>query len=250
MDIELHKDHTSLYQKAELYSRSSMIPKQFRGKPADIVVAIETGREMGMTPLGALRSLDVIQGKVAFPAKTQLALMIQSPSYYWHTISSNAEILKNGVCVMKGARKGWPDGVVQEVTYSIQEAKEARLWASSPSWKNHPADMVKHRCVTRFIDTVFADVLMGITSQEHMEDYLANVSGGDSGEGPKPKAPRPENFDAKEELKRKLAPPKPKPKQKPEPEVIEKESPHSSVAASAQGFEMVWEEAPLPPGVE
>ena len=62
-ELDLHKDHVEIMQKAKLYEQSqSMLPKQFRGKPADIVIAIETGRELGMTPLGSIRSLNVIQG--------------------------------------------------------------------------------------------------------------------------------------------------------------------------------------------
>jgi hypothetical protein len=174
-DLVLHPDHVEMMQKSQVYSRSKLLPKQYRNAPEDCLVAIEIGAELGMSPLGALQSLNVIQGKIAFPAETQMALMIQSKDYHWHTLSSNKEIMETEICVMKGRRKSWPEGVVAETTYSVQEAKDGRLWGSSPSWKNHPADMIRHRCETRFIQTYYPDVTKGIASTEHMEDWQANA---------------------------------------------------------------------------
>jgi len=60
---------------------------------------------------------------------------------------------------------------VAETTYSVDEAQEAGLWQSNQTWRKHPADMLKHRCTTRFIQSYYPDVTKGVKSSEHMEDW-------------------------------------------------------------------------------
>src|SRR5690606_29571439 len=47
---------------AESLARTSFVPKAFAGKPAEVTAAIMAGQEIGLQPVAALRSIDVIQG--------------------------------------------------------------------------------------------------------------------------------------------------------------------------------------------
>ena len=45
----------------ELMSKSDIVPKAYQDKPGNIMVAIQMGGELGLTPMRALRSIAVIK---------------------------------------------------------------------------------------------------------------------------------------------------------------------------------------------
>jgi hypothetical protein len=50
---------------AKLLATSSMVPKQFQGKPEDILVAVQWGAEVGLPAMSALQGIAVINGSWA-----------------------------------------------------------------------------------------------------------------------------------------------------------------------------------------
>ena len=48
---------------AETLARSSMVPKNYQGKPEDILVATIWGKEIGLATMQALQNISVINGK-------------------------------------------------------------------------------------------------------------------------------------------------------------------------------------------
>ena len=50
-------------QFSEMLAKSQMVPKQYQGKPEDILVAVQWGYEIGLAPLQALQNISVINGK-------------------------------------------------------------------------------------------------------------------------------------------------------------------------------------------
>src|SRR3990167_2687883 len=48
---------------AELIAKSNLVPNDFRGKAADILIAVQMGMEVGLKPLQALQNIAVINGR-------------------------------------------------------------------------------------------------------------------------------------------------------------------------------------------
>ena len=48
---------------SEVISKSGLVPKEYQGKPANCLVAIQWGMELGLAPLQALQNIAVINGK-------------------------------------------------------------------------------------------------------------------------------------------------------------------------------------------
>src|SRR4051794_37483407 len=66
---------------AEVLAQSSMIPESYRGKPADVLVAILWGQEGGPGPLEGLEGIAVINGRPAIWGDTALALVRTHPAF-------------------------------------------------------------------------------------------------------------------------------------------------------------------------
>ena len=64
---------------SQMVSKSEFAPKDFRGKPESCLLAIQHGSEIGLSPMQALQSIAVINGKPAVYGDTALAVCIGSP---------------------------------------------------------------------------------------------------------------------------------------------------------------------------
>src|ERR1041385_1655487 len=50
---------------ANLMSTSSLLPKEFQGSAANVLVAVQLGMELGVSPMQALQNIYVINGRPA-----------------------------------------------------------------------------------------------------------------------------------------------------------------------------------------
>lgn len=141
-----------LLQAADLLSKSNLVPKSYRGKPADIVVARLWGEEAGIGMFAALQYLDVIDGNPTVNADGCNALIRRAGHSLWFEMSPDK-------CVAHGKRADTGDGMT--VTWTMQMAKDAGL-ANKQVWKSYAADMLKARATTQIARALFADVLMGV----------------------------------------------------------------------------------------
>ena len=48
---------------AQIIANSTMVPKNYQGKPGDILVAVQMGAELGLKPIQALQNIAVINGR-------------------------------------------------------------------------------------------------------------------------------------------------------------------------------------------
>ncbi|MGV2386215.1 MAG UNVERIFIED_CONTAM: hypothetical protein LOD86_13255, partial [Thermobifida fusca] len=104
---------------AESLARTSFVPRSLQGRPADITAAILTGQELGMQPMAALRSLDIIQGTPSLRAHAMRAL-VQRAGHQIQLVESTPEL-----CRMRGRRKG--DEEWQTVVWTIERAQKLGL---------------------------------------------------------------------------------------------------------------------------
>lgn len=141
-----------LLQAADLLSKSNLVPKAYRGKAADIVVARLWGEEAGIGMFAALQYLDVIDGNPTVNADGCNALIRRAGHSLWFEMSSEK-------CVAHGKRADTGDEMT--VTWTMQMASQAGL-ANKQVWKQYAADMLKSRATTQIARALFADVLMGV----------------------------------------------------------------------------------------
>ena len=75
-DIELHRSSLNFdMEMAAALAKSDLVPREFRGKPSNVLVAIGLGRSLGLEPAQALYGMHVIEGKPSPTAKVQAALV-------------------------------------------------------------------------------------------------------------------------------------------------------------------------------
>lgn len=148
---------------ADLMAGSELVPQAYRGKPANILVAIQLGLELGLTPMRALRSIAVINGRPSMWGDDVLAMVLNSPVCEWVDESDSTD--KQGVCKTK--RVGHPEHVS---IFTLEDARRAGLLQKPGPWQMHTARMLKLRARGFCLRDKYADVLAGlITTEEAMD---------------------------------------------------------------------------------
>ena len=109
---------------ADVLADSSIVPKDFMGKPGNVLVAIQWGMELGLKPMQAMQNIAVINGRPALWGDAVIALVRASAlcEYVHETMSEGG---KTAVCQVK--RRGEAE---QVRTFSMEDAKQA-AWPAS-----------------------------------------------------------------------------------------------------------------------
>ena len=155
---------TEAVEMAKLLSAANMIPKDYAGNPGNILIGMQMGAELGLAPLQALQSICVINGKPSVWGDALLALIIKSGLMDGQPI----ETLENGVATCTVKRRDWDKPTVR--TFSIDDAKKARLWSKAGPWQDYPERMLQMRARAFALRDTFPDVLRGLAIAEEVRD--------------------------------------------------------------------------------
>lgn len=148
---------------AETLSKSSLVPKAMTGKPADILVAMEHGLQLGIPMMQAIQDIAVINGKPSMYGDGLLAVVQGHKDYEWIEEKVINEV---ATCIIK--RKNHEQ---HSVTFSKEDAKKAGLWGRPGPWSQYPERMLKMRARGFCIRDIFSDALRGIKTEEEVNDY-------------------------------------------------------------------------------
>lgn len=165
-------DFDGAWRIAQAVVRADMAPKGLE-TPEKAMVAIMHGMEVGLTPMAALQSIAVVNGRPSIWGDGALALVRASGAM--ETIRETIEGQGDAMaarCVVK--RKGEPDATTG--TFSVEDAKKAGLWSKSGPWTQYPKRMLQMRARAFALRDGFADVLRGLHIAEEVQDIPARAA--------------------------------------------------------------------------
>lgn len=152
---------------ASVLAKSSLIPQSFQGKPADVLVALQYGAEVGLKPMASLRGIAVVNGKPGLYGDALLAVVQRSSLYAGH-VETFDEQTQTATATFQ--RKGVETAFV--ATFSQADAEKAGLWRKAGPWTNYPKRMLALRARAFALRNGFADVLGGADMAEELMDYI------------------------------------------------------------------------------
>lgn len=159
-------DLAGMLEICDQISRTNFIPGQFRGKPSDVLVAIEMGQSIGLRPLVALQLISVINNKPALYGDGAIAVVKARGGRVFEQELRDPETGKFlGVrCIAR--RAGHPD--VEQI-FMLEDAQDAGLLdnlKSTDPWKRYPRRMCRFRARGYALRDQFADWLHGVALTE------------------------------------------------------------------------------------
>lgn len=150
---------------AKIIASSDMVPKDYLGKPGNVLVAVQTGAELGLKPMQSLQGIAVINGRPAVWGDAMWALIVSHPDFEGfrdeNTDTQSTVWLK---------RRG--QGEIMR-SFSLDDAKKAGLQGKQGPWTTAPKRMMQMRARAFAARDLFPDALKGIKSVEEIRDYAA-----------------------------------------------------------------------------
>lgn len=190
---------------AQMFAKSALVPKDFHGKPEDVLVAIQLGTEIGFAPMQALQSIAVINGRPSVWGDGFLALIMSSLLYADHDEFYEVPVermvdvpyvderdiarTKPELRIVMERREGliaddlkkdstcavctfWRRGKNMPVTrrFTVAQARKANLLSKSGPWTTYPDRMLLMRARSWAGRDCYPDLLRGIRTAEEALD--------------------------------------------------------------------------------
>ena len=131
-----------------------------------IVLSIQHGLEIGLSPMQALQNIAVINGRSTIWGDSALALCKRHRDWGWIKESIEGEGDKRrATCTVK--RKREPECVHE---FSVEDAKLAKLWGKQGPWTQYPKRMLQMRARGFCLRDSFPDALRGLMMAEEAQD--------------------------------------------------------------------------------
>ena len=156
-----------LIEFADRISKSSLIPREFVGKPADILVEISMGLEIGLKPVQALQSIAVINGRPSIWGSATRALVMASGQLQSLFETDPAEVKKTKKARCEIVRKGFAEPFIGE--FSLDDARTAGL-AQSNTYQKYLDQMLTWRAWHGAARKAFPDLYKGLAAAEELQE--------------------------------------------------------------------------------
>lgn len=163
----------------ETLLRSGLLPDHIK-RPEQAAYIILAGAEMGMPATRALRSLQIVKGKIIESADSQLARFKEcgGRGQFKELTDTTAELVLRH-----------PNGDEHVETYTIDDAKRAGLMANQV-WQKHPRAMLRSRAITAGLKSVGWIDAIGAYDPDEAREFASPASALDDAPPPAP-APAP-----------------------------------------------------------
>ena len=150
---------------AERLAKSTLIPKDFQGNAANIMIAMQHGAELGIGPFQAIQCIAVINGRPTIFGDMGLAVVMGSGLLVEMEELSPTEAMaqRMGKCTV--TRKGMKPITRQ---FTDEEVRQAGLHMKPGPWQDYPGRMMQMRARWLCLRDRFADVLKGVMGHEEM----------------------------------------------------------------------------------
>lgn len=161
---------TLAWQQAQMLSRSDLIPSNYKGKPENVLIAVEQANRLGISPFMVMQNLFVIQGRPAWSSKFLIA-MINGSGKFDEELHFDITRDKDGkpysclAWTMKNGRR------VEGVTVDMAMAKaEGWLTKNGSKWVTLPELMLRYRAASFFASLNCPELTLGYYTKEEVED--------------------------------------------------------------------------------
>lgn len=151
------------FRMAQILVSSGLTPRGV-DTPQKAFLIMAQGRELGLSTMQSLGNLYVVEGKVSLSSDLMAAMALKSSvCEYLRCVEMSPE---RATYVAK--RKG---GVEFRFSFSWDDATKAGLTGRA-TYKANPADMLRHRALSKCVRAVFPDVVAGLYSRDEAEDII------------------------------------------------------------------------------
>jgi hypothetical protein len=166
---------------AKTMATSGLMPSALRNKPADILIVLMAGRELGIGPMQSVQDINVIQGKPVYSADLMVALCKRSRVCEFFRLVEGTDER----ATYETKRVGSPQP--ETLTFTIEDAKRLGL-TGRDNYQKQPKTMLRHRAAAALARDVYPDLVRGYDPDEAL-DFAQPAAVVDAPPPPRPPEP-------------------------------------------------------------
>lgn len=154
---------------AGMIANSDLVPKDYRGKPGNVVIAIQMGADVGLTPMQSIQNIAVINGRATLWGDAMLALVQRHEDFVDFTEWESKDPKKPEEGVISYAKLTLKGREPIERAFSENDVKRAQL---AGVHKQYPSRMRQMRARGFCLRDGAAYILKGFHSAEEQQDIV------------------------------------------------------------------------------
>jgi hypothetical protein len=144
---------------AKMIAESDFAPKDYKGKPGNVMIAMQMGFELGLKPSQAIQNIAVVNGRPMVWGDAALALVRGNPECEYIREWTDGTIKGGDANAICESKRG--DEIVRR-EFSIKQAMQAGLIGKQGPWTQYPERMLQMRARGYCLRDAFPDVLKGV----------------------------------------------------------------------------------------
>ena len=146
---------------------AALLPAALKQKPADLLAILMTGAELGLAPMQSIRGIHIIEGRPSLSADAMAGIVLASTKCASLRVVESTD---ERVTVL-AQRTGQPEA---KFSFSMKDAERAGL-SGRDNWRKYPRNMMRARATAFACRAVWPDLLMGIYTDEELEEVEVNA---------------------------------------------------------------------------
>jgi len=151
------------FRMAQILVSSGLTPRGV-DTPQKAFLIMAQGRELGLSTMQSLGNIYVVEGKVSLSSDLMAAMVLKSSvCEYLRVVEMTPER-----STYAAKRRG---GTEFRFSFSWEDAGKAGLTGRA-TYKANPADMLRHRALSKCVRAVFPDVVAGLYSRDEADDIV------------------------------------------------------------------------------
>lgn len=168
-ELSIYNNLDVMIKTAQELAKSNLVGDNFIKKPENILIALQFGNELGLSPMQALKNVIVINNRPCLSSDVMRAIVMKQPDFRGMFYDRGKDYVKVTI------KRDIAGNVIDfESSFSFADAERAGL-INNPKldpWRKYPLDMCEHRASSRCCRKAYPDALAGIYSDTEMKDDI------------------------------------------------------------------------------
>lgn len=158
-------------RKAQIYAKSSLVPKEYQNNVGNVLIAENMARRMGADTLMVMQNLYVVHGRPGWSAQFLIATFNSCGRFSAIRYRFSGEKGKPGWSCVAYAKELATGEVIEGTAITLEMAK-AEGWSTKngSKWMTIPEQMMRYRSATFLIRVTAPEIGMGLLTKDELED--------------------------------------------------------------------------------
>jgi hypothetical protein len=169
VETEEERKWMLIQRQADCWSSSDLVPKQYQGKIANVIIALEVAKQINVSPLAVMQNLYIVHGRPAFEAKFLIAAANSSGKfsplrYRFEGEEGESSWGCRAVAVDLASKEELVGPLI-----TMKMAKEED-WTKNKKWQTMPELMLRYRSAAWWTRVYAPEISLGFQTTDEVID--------------------------------------------------------------------------------